>query len=269
MDRGDVGAAPEGRQAGVGAEEEVVVDLRAPPAVEVAGAEVARGDEVHVAVDAVALGLGGVVEAAGAASRDAREEEGVVMVLPAEEILVVVQGVRETHLVAGRAELRVLDHGLQEGLLVHLGLCLHQRVVHPLQERAVAGGERVMLGRLDRVVGVAAGAVDVGDRVADGAGDAGLARPGVHVIVLGVVELAREERHGVVAARAPAGRAGVAVAPERHLPGLADAEQVGLVVERAEVVRRVEPAVVGILVALQAVVVHHQGRGGDELAVWR
>ena len=40
-------------QAGVGAGEEVVVDLAAGLAVEVAGAEVGRGDEVHVAVDAL------------------------------------------------------------------------------------------------------------------------------------------------------------------------------------------------------------------------
>ena len=156
---------------------------------------------------------------------------------------------------------------LQERLLVHLGLRLDQRVVDPLEDRVLAGGERVMLGLLDRVVGVAAGAVDVGDRVADRAGDPGLAGLGVHVVVVRVVELAREERDGVVAARAPAGGVGVAVALQRDLAGLADAGQVRLVVERAEVVRRVEPALVGVLVALQAVVVHHQRLGRDELAV--
>ena len=179
------------------------------------------------------------------------------MVLPADEVLVVVQGERQAHLVAGRAELGVLDDRLQERLLVHLGLGLHQRVVDPLEERVVAEGERVMLGLLDRVGGVAPGVVDVRDRVADRAGDPRLARRVVHVVIVGVVELAREERHRVVAAGAPAGGLGVAVALQRDLAGLADARQVRLVVERAEVVRRVEPAVVGVLVALQAVLVHH------------
>ena len=105
--------------------------------------------------------------------------------------------------------------------------------------------------------------------MADRAGDAGLAGRVVHVVEVRVVELAGEERHGVVAAGAPAGGLGGAVALQRDLAGLAHAHQVGLVVERAEVVRRVEPAVVRVLVALQAVPVHHQRLGRDELAVGR
>ena len=80
-----------------------------------------------------------------------------------------------------------------------------------------------MLGLFDRVGGVAAGVVDVGDRVAGRAGDAGLAGRVVHVVVVRVVEFAREERHGVVAAGAPAGGLGRAVARERDLARLADA----------------------------------------------
>ena len=258
--------AEDGRQAGVGPEEEVVVDLPPPLAVEVACAEVERGDRVHVAVDALSLRLGRIIEAARAAAGDPREQERVVMVLPAEEVLVVVEREGEPHLVARRAELRVLDDGLEERLLVHLGLGLDQRVVHPLQQRALAGGERVVLGLLDRVVGVAPGAVDLRDRVADGAGDPGLAALRVHVVVVRVVELAREERDRVVTPRAPAGGLRVAVAFHGDAPGLAHAGQVRLVVERAEVVRGVEPALVGVLVALQAVIIHHQGLGGDELA---
>ena len=85
------------------------------------------------------------------------------MVLPAEEILVVVQGVGDAHLVAGRAERRILDDRLEERLLVHLGLRLDQRVVDPLQDGVVAGGERVVLRLLDRVVRISARAVDVRD----------------------------------------------------------------------------------------------------------
>ena len=99
------------------------------------------------------------------------------------------------------------------------GFALTSVLLTHCKSRVVAGGERVVLRLLDGVVGVAPGAVDVRDRVADGAGDAGLARSGVHVVVVRVVELAREERHRVVAARAPAGGLGVAVALQRDLRG--------------------------------------------------
>ena len=89
----------------------------------------------------------------------------------------------------------------------------------------------------------------------------------VHVVEVRVVERAAEERHRVVAAGAPARRLHVAVALQRRPCASPDAEQVGRVVERAELVGRVEPALVDVLVALQAVVVHHQRVGGDELAV--
>ncbi len=52
---------------------------------------------------------------------------------------------------------------------------------------------------------------------------------------------------------------------ERDLPRLPDAEQVRRVVERAEVVRRVQVVVVDVLVALQAVLVHHQRAAGMNL----
>ena len=104
-----------------------------------------------------------------------------------------------------------LQDRLEERLLVHLGLGFHERVVDPLQERVVAEGERIMLGLFDRVGGVAAGVVDVGDRVAGGAGDAGLAGGVIHVVIVGIVEFTREERHWIVAAGTPAGCLGRAV----------------------------------------------------------
>ena len=66
----------------------------------------------------------------------AAEQVGVVMVLPAEEFLVVVDRVRNAHLVAGGAELRRLVERLQVRLLVQLWLRLHELVVHPLQSFA-------------------------------------------------------------------------------------------------------------------------------------
>ena len=124
---GDLGCSEDGRQAGVGADEEVVVDLAAALAVEILGPEVVGGYEIHVALDAARLGDRRVIEAPCPVARDAREQEGVVVVLAADEILVVVQREGQAHLVAGRAELGVLDRRLQERLLVHLGLGLDQR----------------------------------------------------------------------------------------------------------------------------------------------
>ena len=168
---------------------------------------------------------------------DTREQVAVVVILPPHEITIVVQGKRQTHLVARRAELGALDDGLHERLLVHLGLGLHQREVDPLQDRVVAEGEGVMVGLLDRVGAVAPGVVHRGDRVAGGAGDSRLTRGVVHVVIVGIVEFAREERHRVVTTRAPACSLGRVVALERDLPRLAHAHQVSLVVERAEVMR--------------------------------
>jgi hypothetical protein len=82
--------------------------------------------------------------------------------------------------------------------------------------RGGASGERVD-GRLcDRVVGIAAGAVHVRDRMTNDAGDPRLARRRLHVIVIRVIELAGEEWERVVAACAPARGPGVAIPPECH-----------------------------------------------------
>ena len=106
-------------------------------------------------------------------ARYAGEEVRVVVVLAAQE-LVVVQFLGQVDLVAGAAELGGRVQRLEEGPFVQFGLRLDQLMVDELEERGVAEGERVVLGLLDRVVGVAAGTVDVGDRVAGGAGDAGV-----------------------------------------------------------------------------------------------
>jgi len=65
---------------------------------------------------------------------------------------------------------------------------------------------------------------------------------------------------------APASGFNIAVAFEGDLPGLADTEQVRRVVERAEVVGAVKPALVGVFMTLETVIVHHQGSRGDEIA---
>ena len=104
-------------------------------------------------------------------------------------------------------------------------------------------------------------------RVADDAGDAGVRGGIVDDVVVRVVELAAEEGHLVVTARAPARRVHLAVAVHRHLSRLADAEQVGRIVERAELVGRVQVVVIDVLVALGAVFIHHERFGRDEVAI--
>ena len=139
----------------------MVVDAQLGGAGEQLGAEIARRLERHVAAAAIRLGLRRVVEAARAVPRNAAQQERIVMVLAAEEFLVVVQRQRQVHLVAGRAELGRAVKVLQERLLVERRLGLDELIVDPLQQRVVAERERVVQRLFDRVVGVAARAVDV------------------------------------------------------------------------------------------------------------
>ena len=91
------------------------------------------GLQRHVADRAVLLGLRRVVEAPRAVAGDAAEQVRVVVVLAAQELLVVVQLDRQADLVAGRAELGGLVERLEERLLVEVRLGLDQLVVDPLQ----------------------------------------------------------------------------------------------------------------------------------------
>ena len=252
--------------------EEMVVDAELASAVEIPSPKITRRHQVHVAAGTLLLSLGGKVEALGSV-RDAAEEVGVVVVLAAEEFLVMVQFLGQMYFVAGRAEfgglVRILVERLEEGLLVEGRLGLHELVVDVLQNGILAGGEGIMHGLFDHIVGVAFGAVDVRDGVADGAGDAGVSGGIVYQIVFWVVELAAEERHGIVAAGAPTAGFDVAVPFESNFARLFDTGKVRGIIERAEMMGTVEPAFVSILMALQAVAVHHQGLIVDELAIGR
>ena len=193
------------------------------------------------------------------------------MVLAAQELLVVVHRERQADLVARGAELGGLVQRLEEGALVEGRLRLHELFVDEVGERV---GGRESEGIVDRLLdGVVAvpgetlvRALQSGDRVARRAGDAGQGGRMVRHVELRVVERTAEERCRIVAAGAPARRLDVPVALERDLPGLVDGEEIERVVERAEVVRRMEPRVVGVLVALEAVLVVHQRRRRDEVA---
>src|ERR1041385_8462693 len=166
---------------------------------------------------------------------------------------------------AGRAKLRRPHKGLEEGFFVKLGLGLDQLLIEVLEDGICAVGKRVMDWFIDGVIRVAFGAVDMGDRVARGAGNAGLGGGMVYVINIRVVKSSAEEGHDVVAAGAPARGFDVAVAFERDATRFPHAEEVRFIVERTETVGAVKPAVVGVLMAIQTVAVHHQSAGGNEI----
>ncbi len=188
------------------------------------------------------------------------------MVLATEEFLVVVQLDWQRDFVTGRAELRGFMERLQERLFVERRLGFHHLVVDPLQDRVLAERKRVVLRLLDGVGRVAGGAVDVGDGMAGGASDAGMGGGVLDVVEIRIVEGAAEERYHVVAAGAPARGLHVAVALLAHFARLPDAEQVRRIVERAELMGRVQVIVGDVGMALHAVAVHHQRFGRDEVA---
>src|SRR5204862_5277253 len=81
-----------------------------------------------------------------------------------------------------------------------------------------------------------------------------------------IVERAAEKWDHVMAAGAPARGFDIAISFEGDFARLTHAEQVRLVVEGTEVVRAMEPAFVGVLMALQTIVIHHQRARGNEIA---
>ena len=96
------------------------------------------------------------------------------MVLPAKKVLIMVQFPGDAHLVAGRAKLGGAHKWFEKGFLVKLGLALDQLLIDVLQQAVRAVGERVMDRLVNGIIGIAFGAVNVRDRVASRAGDAGL-----------------------------------------------------------------------------------------------
>ena len=175
------------RNGGIRARELVVVDLPLPFAVEVAGAELLRLGQRHVATVAIRFRLRRVIKRVGEVPGDTAQVVAVVVVL-ATQPLVVVQLGRQVHLVTAAAELRRLMQGFEEGLLVEFGFGLDQLLAHPLQGGVFAEGEGIVAGFFDGVVGVTAHAVDVGDRVANRAGNTGLGQGVVGQVVVRVVE---------------------------------------------------------------------------------
>src|SRR5204863_7892896 len=118
---------------------------------------------------------------------------------------------------------------------------------------------------IDRVVRIAARAVDMRDRVTRRACDAGLRGRMFLEIEVRVVERATEKRHHVMATSAPTRSFYVVVPLERNLARLTHSEEVRLVVKRTEMMCAMKPAFIRVLVALEAIVVHHQRTRGNEI----
>src|SRR5438477_8243456 len=96
------------------------------------------------------------------------------MILAAQEVFVLRQLDGNTDLVARGAKLRALVQRFQEGLLVEIGLRLDERLVDELKHAVGAESEWIMDRLIDRIVCIAARAVDMIDCVAGGTGDARL-----------------------------------------------------------------------------------------------
>ena len=102
----------------VGRRIQVIVNLQLPGFVEVLRAEVSRCFQRHVTTVAVHLSLLGIVKAASSMSRNAAQQPTVIVVLPSQPILIMIQRKRQVDLVARSAELRRLMQRLQECLFV-------------------------------------------------------------------------------------------------------------------------------------------------------
>ena len=129
-----VGKPEQVGQRGVGRREVVAVNGQRAARVVALRREVVGLEERHVAAVAVLLGLGRVVEAGHAVSRDPAQQEGVVVVL-ATQPAVAVERHGQVHLVACAAELGALVQRFEERLLVQSGLGLDQEAVDPAGDR--------------------------------------------------------------------------------------------------------------------------------------
>ena len=195
------------RQRGVGADELMIVDLECSGLIEVCGPEICGRFQRHVAVSAFMYGPGRVIETARAVPGYAGQVIGVLVILAAQP-LVVIQLRRQMHLVATAAETRLPVQGFEKGFPVEGRLGLHQLLIDPLQKPVAAERERVMLRRFDGVISVAARAVDFGDGMATGAGNARTGQGIVRGAKFRIIKRAAEKGNRIVAAGTKAGKHG-------------------------------------------------------------
>ncbi len=153
------------------------------------------------------------------------------MVLSTQELFILIEILGNAHFMTGGTKLGGPHERLEEGLFVELRFGFNQLLVDVLEKAVGAVGEGIMDRLVDGVIGISDGAVNVGDGVTGGAGDARLSGGVIDVIKLRVIESAAEKRHDIVTTSAPARGLHVAVAFEGYLSGFPNAKEVGLVVE--------------------------------------
>ena len=170
---------------------------------------------------------------------------------------------------AACAKFRVLVERFEEHLLMETRLRFDQLLIDPFECSILAIRERIMHRCFDRVVRIALVAVDVRDRMTDGAGDRGMGgRIGIHVVVW-VVEFSAEERYWIVTARAPPRRFHVPVSFHQIISEFGDARQVSWVVKRAKSMSTVGPIFMNILMTFEAVLIIHEYVRVDKITVSR
>ena len=188
---------------------------------------------------------------------DTAQQECVIMVLAPQKIFIMGQLHGDAHFMAGGTELSVFVERLQKSFLMEFGLRFDQLLIHELEEAIRAESEGIMHRLLDGVISIAASAVDIRDCVTGCAGDPRLRGGMLFEIKLRVVKCSAQEGNHVMTACAPARGLDVAISLQGNFARFANAEQVRLIVERAEMMRAMEPTFVGVLVALQAIIIHH------------
>ena len=188
------------------------------------------------------------------------------MILTSQPLFVVVQRERQIHLVTRSTELRRFVQRLQERLLVKRRLGFHELIVDPLQNCVVTLRERIVNRFFDRVVSVADITVHVRDRMAHRARDPGLSSGMVQHVELRVVKRTTEEGNRVMTARTEAGPLNCSIAFEIYFPCFCNTCQIRGIIERTESMSTLRPVVVCVLVTFQAIVIHVQCVGVDEVA---
>ena len=134
----------------------------------------------------------------------------VVVILPTGEFLIVIKGEGQRNFVADRTKIGGLVQRLEEGFFVKIGSGLHQLLVDPLKRGRIAFGKRIVQGFFDGVGAITHGAVYMGDGVANGAGNPGMGRHMVDIVIFGVIKSPGEKgwRRRAPAGTSARGRAG-------------------------------------------------------------
>ena len=186
----------------IGTHKQVIVNGEPARAVKVLRAEVGRFPERHM-TDSRTIGERGfrVVEASRSMSRCAREQPGVVVILPSQKFLVMIDFARQRHLMAGRTEFGRLVQRLEKRVSMKGRLGLDELLVDPLQKLILTRCKGVMCRFFDRVIAISTVAVDVGNGMATGAGDACMSGRVADVVEVRIIERTAEEGDRIMTPR--------------------------------------------------------------------